>query len=263
MRLDAILLVVDRLGDMDVDAGTAATAMRDGAVEQGVADGEGRVKPHQALPLAEIVAPSPSSPASRLALPSRSESSTQRRCERPIFIERAGDDVEAPLHGVGRRVVVDDEGRPALAAAMPPARAQARTMSLSSCRSRFHQTSLSMSGNSSARARARASPGQRGVKVVVGDDEGLGDEAAPEQSRALAPRGMRGTNESCPRARRDLQMAAAHAQRAPVDERRVPKIEHQSFIGSVRRRLPSKAQKALATAPRWGTRPISPTPLAP
>jgi len=36
-----------------------------------------------------------------------------------------------------------------------------------------------------------------------------------------------------------------------------------SFKGSVVRRMPSKAQSALATAAAVGTRPISPTPLAP
>ena len=37
----------------------------------------------------------------------------------------------------------------------------------------------------------------------------------------------------------------------------------ESFIGSVVRRTPSKASSAPATAAAVGTRPISPTPLAP
>ncbi len=65
-----------------------------------------------------------------------------------------------------------------------------------------------------------------------------------------------------------LEVTRGELQRPPIDMEGVTQVKaHFVFscrsMGNRKRRLPSKRQKALATAAAVGTRPISPTPLAP
>ena len=122
--------------------------------------------------------------------------------------------------------------------------------------------------------RCRHAPGQRRIGVVVAAGEGAGHQLAMAiqyfilfvQVPALG--NIVNEKQSAVSAAFHLDVAAAEFQRPPVDMYCIAQINahfffSRLFMGNWKRRTPSNWYRALATAAAVGTRPISPTPLAP
>ena len=264
--LDAVLLVGERLGDVDVDARAVAARQVDGPLEQGVAHGEGGVQAHHAAPRLQVALGLRQPALEPLGAVAVGQLVAQQ-VRQPDAVELLGDREQAALGGVRRGMVVNDEGHPALGSLdgghrgasahhvevelsveIPPNQLEHLREALGLARRRWH------------------APSERAVDVVVGD----GERARHQLAGAVEPGGAGGDLRhelgAAGRSRLDPDRATLHREGVGVDVARVLEVERfgrHRFIGSVCRRLPSNDQSALATAGAVGTSPISPTPLAP
>ena len=173
-----VLLVTGVLGDVDMEAGPVPLSARSGGGEDLVVDREGGVKPQQALSRGKVGL------GLRQALAPASLSIAHgelvaEKVRKADLLQSLGDDMQTAGHGIGRGVVVDDEGRAAARGLHAAGQGRGADHGEVELLVQVPPHELEQLGKIPGRlARSRHAAGERGVDVVVADHEGLGDDAA-------------------------------------------------------------------------------------